>query len=206
MILPPPRSLPGGNFLNQRKTHKMDEFDLPPEDPSEDKLEALNSAMEEAVGLIEMINQMEEDLKGFKSRLRTIQFSKIPDMLDELEIPEISFKNYKIKVADVIEGTLAKDPEKRAKALAWVEAHGGEGLIQTQIGLTFGKSQHEEAKALAESLEAQGLAIEMTSGIHASTYKAWARERMRNGETLDEDALGLYIARMAEIKPVKVKK
>jgi len=143
---------------------------------------------------------MEEDLKAIKKTLHHLKNSRIPDLMDQMQMEEVSFKGWKVKIDDFVSGTLPRDPEKHAKAVRWLEENDAGGLIKTDLSLSFGKSQHNEALNLAGRLESEGLAPEVKSGVHPQTLRAFARERLRNGDPLDVEALGLYIGKTAKMK------
>jgi len=82
----------------------------------------------------------------------------------------------------------------------WLEANEGGSLIKTDVALAFTKSQHNEAIDLARRLEEQGFAPSVQSGVHAQTLQAFARERIRNGDQIDTDVLGLYTGKVAKLK------
>ena len=70
--------------------------------------------------------------------------------------------------------------------------------------MTFGVSQHNEAVNLAEELIEEGHPVKMDLGVNAMQLKAYASERIRNGEDIDADTLGLYTGKV--VKATKVKK
>lgn len=180
-----------------------EEFDMGGEaTASPDKLEALNAALEEAIQLEETVEQMEEDLKAAKKALHTLRSGRIPDMMDELAMDAVTFRGWKVTINDFVSGSLPKDPEANQRAIRWLEDEGAGGLIKADLVVSFGKSQHNEALDLAGRLESEGLAPKVNSGVHAQTLHAFARERIRNGEPLDLDLLGLYVGKVAKLKKV----
>jgi len=178
-----------------------DEFDIGgAAQAAPDKLEVLNSALEETIAFEEAVAQMEEDLKVAKRALNSLKTSRIPDLMTELQMDEIKFRGWQVKVADFISGSLPKDPEARQRAMEWLEANEGGPLIKTDVALAFTKSQHNEAIDLARRLEEQGFAPSIQSGVHPQTLQAFARERIRNGDQIDTDLLGLYTGKVAKLK------
>lgn len=180
-----------------------DEFDLGGASAPSDKMDALNAALEEAVALEQAVVQMEEDLKAVKKSLNALKCSRIPDLMGELQMDEVSFRGWKVKIDDFVSGSLPKDGDRHERAIQWLEDHGAGGLIKTDLTLAFGKSQHNEALDLAGRLEAEGLAPSVKTGVHAQTLHAFARERIRNGDPLDIDLLGLYVGKVAKMSLVK---
>ena len=180
-----------------------EEFDMGGASAPSDKMDVLNAALEEAVQLETVVSQMEEDLKVAKKALNSLKSGRIPDLMDELEMETVTFRGWQVKIDDFVSGSLPKDSHRLERAINWLEEHDAGGLIKTDLTLAFGKSQHNEALDLAARLEAEGHAPSVKSGVHAQTLLAFARERIRNGDPLDIDVLGLYVGKVAKMKQVK---
>lgn len=167
-----------------------------------DALAALNNKLAEAISLKEMVDQMEADLGAAKQALNTLNTQVIPDMMAELGMEEVTQRGWKIKVGEFVSGSLPKDPAGRQKAIDWLTEHDAGELLKTSLSMDFSRNQHNEALALAADLERTGLAPKVDSTVHPQTLLAFARERLKNGEPLDTEALGLYTGRVAKFKRV----
>ena len=77
---------------------------------------------------------------------------------------------------------------------------GGADLIKTKVTVSFGRSGHNEAIALQHDLRAKGHAAELASDVHAQTLMAFAREKLKSGEPVDADKLGLFVGRTTQLK------
>lgn len=186
----------------------VEDFDLGEEGANtpSDKLEVLHKNLDEATALEEQLEQLDADAAAARSALNDLKTKRIPELMAELQVSELTRNGWKVKVADFVSGSLPKEDEPRSKAIAWLEAHEGGALIKTDLSMAFAKSQHDEAKALADKLAAEGFAVQLTSGVHASTLQAFARERLKNGEAVDTEVLGLFTGQVAKIDRVKEKK
>lgn len=163
----------------------------------------LNASLEEAVALELMCEQMEEDLKAAKKTLQAMKTGRIPDMMAELQMDEVVHNGWRVKISDFVSGSLPSDPEKRARAIRWLEEHEGGGLIKTELSIEFAKSQHNEALIMAQQLQTEGYAPKVDSGVHSATLQAFARERIKNGDPIDTEVLGLYTGKVAKFGKVK---
>ena len=172
-----------------------------PADPN--SLDLLHEKLNEAVELKSVIDQMEADLGAAKKQLNSLNTQVVPDIMAELQMDELVFRGWKVKVGEFVSGSLPKDPEKRSIAIHWLEEHEGGDLIKTSLSVIFSRSQHNEALALAAGIEQQGFAPSVDSTVHPQTLMAWARERMKNGELVDPETLGLFTGRVAKFSPVK---
>jgi len=177
------------------------EFDVGGASAPSDKLDVLNKYLEEAISLSEVIERLEGDLKVAKSALHSLSTETIPDLMLELSLDEAKFRGWSVKVEEFVSGTLPKDDDKRAVAIRWLEENEAGGLIKTSLSLDFAKSQHNEALSIAAGLEEEGYAPTVKSDVHVQTLRAFARERLRNGQELP-DLLGLYVGKTTKLKRV----
>ncbi len=170
-----------------------------------DKLEVLHKTLDEATSLEEQLEQLDADAAAARSALNELKTKRIPELMTELQMSDLTRNGWKVKVNDFVSGSLPKEEGPRKLAIDWLEAHDGGPLIKTEIGMQFAKSQHDEAKKLADRLLAEGFAVQLTSGVHASTLQAFARERLKSGEPIDTDVLGLFTGQVAKFNRVPVK-
>lgn len=168
-----------------------------------DALDRLNTKLAEAIELKEMIDQMEDDLSAAKKHLNSLNTTTIPDMMAEMGMDEVTQRGWNVKIGEFVSGSLPKDPLKREDAIHWLEAHEGADLIKTNLSVTFTRSQHNEALNLAGYLEEDGYAPSIESTVHPQTLAAYARERLKSGEPVDTEVLGLYTGRVAKFKQLK---
>lgn len=167
---------------------------------SPDALARLNEKLAEAIELKGAVDQMEEDLSAAKKQLNNLNTSVIPDMMASLGMSECVQRGWKVKVDEFVSGTLPKDEAAREKAINWLTDHDAGDLLKTQLSVAFSRSQHNQALALAADIEKEGFAPKVESTVHPQTLCAFARERLKNGEALDTEVLGLYTGRVAKFK------
>jgi uncharacterized coiled-coil DUF342 family protein len=147
------------------------------------------------------ISEIEEALKSLKSELHTIRTKELPDILSEAGFSEFKLEDgTKISIDDFVSGSLPKDEARRAVAIQALEDIGGGDLMRDDLSVTFEKSQHNEALDLKASLEGKGYDVKFGSNVHASTLQAFIREKLRNGEEVDYEKIGIYVGRIAKIK------
>jgi PIN domain nuclease of toxin-antitoxin system len=185
-----------------------DLFDVGAEDAPANLVEVVKGACEEAVELDHTISGYEQSLKAAKGRLHHLRSKSIPEAMSEAGIGDVFSldSGHVITVSQFVSGTLPKDPEKRAAAIEKIDQVGGGALIKTQFALAFGKGEKEEADALVALLAKHGLYAEISEGVHPQSLQAFAREKLRNGEDMPLEELGLYAGTIAKIKAPKVSK
>jgi len=167
-----------------------------------DALDRLNMKLAEAIDLKEVVDQMEEDLKAAKQQLNLLNTSIIPDMMTEIGMEKVTQRGWEIKVTDFVSGSLPKDDVRKALAIRWLEENEAGELLKTALSVDFSRSQHNEALDLAGKIKDQGFAPKIDSTVHPQTLMAFARERIKSGEPIDTEVLGLYTGRVAKYKKV----
>ena len=167
---------------------------------SPDALDRLNEKLGEAIELRESVDQMEADLAAAKKSLNHLTTTIIPDMMAEIGMEECTQRGWKIKVGEFVSGSLPKEEAARARAIKWLEDNDAGELLKTSVSVTFGRSQHDDAVAIAKQIEQDGFAPMLESTVHPQTLQAFARERLKDGQPLDIETLGLYTGRVARFK------
>jgi hypothetical protein len=185
-----------------------DEFDVGTDgeaSASPDALVNLRESIQTMIDLEENIAIMEDDLKAAKHSLQSIRTGRLPDLMAEIQSDHFTHDGWECKLNDFVSGSLPKDPVRRAAAIDWLERNEAEGLIKTDVKVVFGRSQYDEAVEVADNLMQEGHAVDVSSGVHAQTLQAFARERIRNGDEIDCELLGLYSGKVVKATKVKTK-
>jgi hypothetical protein len=73
-------------------------------------------------------------------------------------------------------------------------------IIKNDVTVSFGKGQDNIAGDLVGKLEQDGFNTSQKTYVHASTLKAFVKERFVNGKPIDLDMFGAFVANAAEIK------
>jgi hypothetical protein len=181
----------------------VDAFDMDPKEAiSDEEQSRLQNLCEEAVQMKQIVDDMEESLKVAKKGLNDIITKKLPDLMVELGFgngDSINKSGFKIVLRDFVSGSLPKDPDKKEQAIKWLQENDGGDIIKSTVTLAFEKSQHNEALALVDDLKAKGHETELVESVHAQTLQAFARERIKKGDSIDTEALGLFTGRVAKL-------
>jgi len=181
----------------------VEAFDVEPTSGKEVLAEIVAKA-ERAVHLERRIADREEELNVLRKELNDLKFSQIPDAMAEAGLTSFALKDgSKVKVEDYVQGSLPKDAAARAAAVIVLEAHDGAALIRNQVVVPFEKKEHNRAISLARELQDRGLAVSLTQDVHASTLQAFVREKLRGGEQLPWEKLGIFVGRRAKITPAE---
>lgn len=181
-----------------------DMFDIPAES-SDTLVEVLKDYCSEAIDLDEAIKGYELAMKTAKSRLHTLRTIKIPEAMAEAGIGDLFSMDtgHMIKLKQFVVGSIPKEGEERDLAMKVLAQHGGAALIKTALSMSFDKGQAHEAQQLVTQLVSNGYEVGVKEDVNAMSLQAFAREKLRNGEELPLETLGLFAGTTAEIKEPK---
>lgn len=182
----------------------LDQLSALAELPSAEELKSVKALVEKALERSRYIARLEDALQREKKALNVILSSALPDLMASAGTKEfITDEGFKVSIKDFLSGSLPKDDDKRTAALEWLRGNGAEDLIKNELHAHFDRGQDNIAGDVAGKLNEAGIRYEQTVGVHPSTLKAYARERMEHGEDVPLELLGLYAGRIAEIKGMK---
>lgn len=180
-----------------------DIFDLPQEESS-DAMTELRKLAQETVDTERLVADLEENLSEVKKRLNKLKTVDLPDKMAECGLGALTMDDgTAIKIEEFVSGSLPKDFEKRDAAICWLEDHDAAAIIKTELSIAFEKSQHNEAMSLVNELHERGFDAAAKMGVHPQTLIAHVKERLRKGEEVPLEVLGLYAGRTAKIKMKK---
>lgn len=169
-----------------------------PEGPAK---RSLRSIVDNVLMMQVEVKKHEQELAAARARLRELEEQTLPDAMAAIGgAEEFRFGDgTKVKVANEVVGAFPKEEPQRQEALDYlVEEDGGE-LFKTNVSVSFGRSAHNAALDLAQTLREKGYEVEVVSGVHHQSLTAFAREALRNGRDLALDKLGLMRIRRAKV-------
>jgi len=192
-------------FFEEMKMTEDFGFDIEQEQTG-DTMQRMRAMASEVIAQERLVEELEENLAEIKKQLNKLKMIELPDLMAECGMSELKTDDgVTIKIEDFVSGSLPKDFDKREAAISWLEDHDAAGLIKTELTLAFEKSQHNEAMSLAAELHERGYDSAAKMGVHPQTLIAHVKERLRKGEEVPLEVLGLYAGRTAKIKFPKVK-
>jgi hypothetical protein len=167
---------------------------------SSEGMAELTRLVNEARQIEDIVANLEAELKDARKVLLGITTQKIPELMSEMGVSSLETADgTKVKMTDFISGSLPKEPYERQRAINWLVDHGGDGLIKSEVKVNFARREHNLAVSLMERLKKGGMDAELQTGVHASTLKAFVRERLQNGDEIDLATLGVYVGQVAKI-------
>lgn len=168
-------------------------------------VEQVREACAEAVDLARVIEGYEAASKAARIRLYDLQTKTIPEALSLAGMGD-TFSlatGEMIQISDSVRNTIgAKDPERDDKLVRRMETlirMGGEALVKTALSVSFAKGEYEEAEVARDTLISQGLEPELGETVNFQSLVGFVRERIRKGESVENEGLGLEVAPYAKI-------
>jgi hypothetical protein len=125
----------------------------------------------------EEVVALEAQLKEAQAAYRRMEQEDLPDLMREVGLPEIVLADgTRIKlVEDVICGI---SDETRAAAFAWLREHNFDGIIKSNLTLTYGRGEDAKMREAQEFIaERLGIKPEASASVHYQTLKAFIKER-----------------------------
>lgn len=136
------------------------------------------------------VDVMELALKKRKEDLRRVSEDVLPDLMLELGMSQ--FKLTTGQTVKIKEDFYSKIPDERFdEAVVWLSERGFAGIVKSLVTAPFGVGEKEQAEHLLTELQEEGIAAELKQTIHASTLKAFIRERLAAQYAMPFDLFGI---------------
>lgn len=145
-----------------------------------------------------LLQGLEEKVRACKARIHELRTQVLPDLMVTAGINRIDTSEHSISMGYYFTGSFPSaesDPERHDRALAYLADQDASELYKATVTNAF--QRRDVAAAMAFADETGG---KLSLGVHPSTLKAWARERMSNGEPVDLGAIGLSGGLAAQLR------
>ena len=164
------------------------------------------SGLERVVQLCELLERQSAEVDLLSDQLRTAKAAllrtereDLPDLMTELGLTELKLSDGSVvSLKEDVDARITDDT--RPGALRWLLEHGFGGLIKTEVSLSFGRGEHDEAERVVDELQAHYNNIALKEDVHPSTLKAFVREQMAAGTAVPVDLFHIYPYSKATIK------
>lgn len=180
--------------------------------PEEDKLAKVHKLVAELREAEMQKAVQEESLKNTNIAINDLLWSKIPTVMDEAMISNVTIKAdgnkppYEVRVEDYYKANIPG--ETAEQAYAYLKSRKSEDMIKVSYEIGFGLGEAAKAERFQRSLEKAGIAFSMKRGVPWNTLTAWFREEYKK-KPLPAKAmalLGATVGRVAKVVKQKEKK
>jgi len=169
---------------------------------TDDALKSVRSIALQMQTTQQKVSQLEEDLKREKENLRKLSDEDLPSKLQEVGI--VNFELDDGSVVQVKENISAHIKEaNRAAAYEWLRDNALDDIIKNTVVCSFGREEDDRASDFFAFAKKEGFEPQQNSSIHPSTLKAFAKDRIAQGEEIPMDLFGIWVGQRATIKKSK---
>jgi len=168
-----------------------------------------NAGLDTVAGLARKIKQQQDkverldrELKDEKQALLKLTDEDLPSTMADLGLSRFSLDDGSTVEVKPTYGAsiLVKD---RPAAYDWLRDNGFDDIIKNVISCQFGRGEDDQASAFHAFASQQGYSADQNESIHASTLKAFVKERIETGEDFPHTLFGAYVGQRAVIKGAK---
>lgn len=121
-----------------------------------------------------------------KDALRRTEEEDLPQLMREYDLSEVKLTDgSKVVVNDDLRCGISA--ERRAAAVAWLDANGHGGIVKTRLTFEFGSEERTEALSAAQAAaDVLNRDASLDEAVHPSTLKAFLKELAAQGAMNDE--------------------
>jgi len=159
---------------------------------------SLSQLVKQVTQLDKKIDDWEGQIKILKDQRKRITHDRIPGLMDEMGVEKIEVEGASVSCKPVVHASIPVP--RKEEAFAWLRENGLDGIIKNDVVVTFGKGEDNVAGNLVGQLQEKGFDPRTKTHIHASTLKAFVKERVTAGKHIDLDMFGAFVQTAAEIK------
>lgn len=169
----------------------------------DNSLKAIRALGEKLRDLHQEVANYEDLIRVKKAEINEMEKNAVPQLMTEIGLKEFTLEDGSfVEIKDVVSGSIPKDNANAA--LKWLRDNGFADLIKSQIEVLFNKGEEKKAvNILLKLREEYEVQAALTSGVHAQTLCAWAREQLSQGKEIPLELLGIWVGRRAKMKLAK---
>lgn len=168
----------------------------------EEGLSRVSSLVKKQMTLEKRVADIEEELSRTKEDLRRVQEEELPSALAEHGLKSLQMEDGSVVTVDPFYGaSIPKD--RTVEAFHWLRDNGFGDIVKNTVSASFGRGRDDEAQALLNSLEQQGMDVSQKQWVEPMTLKAFAKEQIEKGSALPSDLFGVYVGQKARVRKGK---
>jgi len=144
-----------------------------------------------------LVDRAENNLRTAKEEYNEICNKLLPSAMDSLGLSELTLDDgTKIGVETFYQASISKDAKDAA--FDWLDSEGHGDIIKHEVKVSLKKGQREEAETACRALTDAGLDPNVDMSVHTSTLKAFVREEIEQGRTIDP-SINVFVGRRSKV-------
>lgn len=172
-----------------------------------DRLTRVRAMAEQVRQLEQTREELEERLSDIKNRLRILLERDLVKLMGECNMSSFVLDtdgNNPPLQFDKMTFYSAKIPEdKEMEAFQWFHDNGHGDLVKTEIKLSFGMNERDQAEKLERALADKHYDYNSKLSVHAATLKSFVKSEVEAGRAIPLDLLGAYVGETVKLKKGK---
>jgi hypothetical protein len=158
----------------------------------------LSSLVRELRNVEDQITEAEEHVKELKQQQKSLSFETIPAVMDEMGVERVDVDGLTVSRKMIVHASIPLD--RKEEAFSWLRENNLDDIIKNDVTCSFGKGEDNVAGDVVGLLQEKGFYPKTKAHVHASTLKAFVKERVTDDKAIDLDMFGAYINNVAQIK------
>tara|TARA_R100000455_G_C6271617_1_gene127948 strand:+ start:1824 stop:2393 length:570 start_codon:yes stop_codon:yes gene_type:complete len=143
------------------------------------------------------IEDAEQHLKNLKFQATKISTEDIPALMQKMGANKLGVDDHEVKIVPFVHARISE--ENKDKAHGFIRSVGEGDIIKNEVTVNFSAGQDNEAGAFVDELRSQGKDPNQKTYVHHSKLKAWVKERIAKGESIDMDLFSIHTGNEAKI-------
>lgn len=140
------------------------------------------------------VEQLKSDLDDAKEQLRKVEQEDLPELMRELGLELVKLEDGSIvEVSEEVQCAITE--ANRPQAHAWLTRHGFDGLIKTEVSVSYGRGERAQALELAEKIGGT-----LKEAVHPATLKSFVKEQRAAGAPVPTDLFSVFPFSKAKLK------
>ena len=166
--------------------------------------EESGASLERIVALARLLRQhqatvetLTEELTDAKEALRKVEQEDLPELMRELGLELMRLEDGStVEVVNEVQCAITE--ANRERAHAWLTDNGFDGLIKTEVSVSYGRGERPKAIVLAASIGGT-----LKESVHPATLKSFVKEQMEAGTKVPFDLFSVFPYAKAKLKAAK---
>ena len=147
------------------------------------------------------VRDLERELEVAKAEVTRLEQMELPQAFTEASISELQIERGIGARRDLsVVGSLPSEEPRHTAGLNRLVEYGHQDNIRSMVTLNFGREHRDAALEYFNTVRTDNRAfVTINETIHHSTLRALALERVRNGQPVDFENLGLTVIRRVRL-------
>jgi hypothetical protein len=169
-----------------------------------DRLKVITDKARELFKLQVKLVKLSEQSAEVAKQIRALKQDTLPALMDEAGIPRLSLaSNVELVREEQVYASISEANQQAATE--WLIQHDFGAIVKARIVVDVEKGDTAILEATRKALVRAKVGFEETSGVHASTLKAFVREQLAAGTKLPK-SITYHVQPVVDVKVAKAKK